>query len=495
MKDWISADREGLRQIHQRQVEARGYGILAGELYQNVMDTNANHCEFWISLCPGKRQIEVIVTDNGPGFDRLSDAWTLFAPSNKKANPQQAGRFNMGEKLVLSFATEARIETTSGTVAFGPEGRKSYPRRKFTSGTKFRALLRGNEEQYKQITAYMCRIMVRPGLRLYVNGFEIPHRKPFKTFNAKLITEVGDDLSRKLRETTVELYEPFSGEVPMLYELGIPVVETGDKWHCSIGQKVPLNVERDNVEPRYLRSVRVVVFNETHDVLTEDDTETGWVNEAASDPKCSHDAVETFRVKKFGENSLAFDPSNPEANAEAVAHGHIVIPSRGLTPGQRANLYSAGTLTTTSKAFPTAGRGAYSDDPNAPSVEVISDWTPEMQFVCYYTTELARRLMGVDIHVRFVNCKRFVGKRWAACYGRGHATDSFDFNVWVLGKEWFGNYAAEELDKLILHEFGHHYESNHLDHRYHDALTELGARLKAEVLKDPDWFRKALPCR
>ena len=27
----------------------------------------------------------------------------------------------------------------------------------------------------------------------------------------------------------------------MLYELGIPVVETGDKWHYSVRQKVPLN--------------------------------------------------------------------------------------------------------------------------------------------------------------------------------------------------------------------------------------------------------------
>jgi hypothetical protein len=114
-----------------------------------------------------------------------------------------------------------------------------------------------------------------------------------------------------------------------------------------------------------------------------------------------------------------------------------------------------------------------------------------------YTEGLAKRLMDVSLVVRFVHCTQFGGgPRWSACYGRGHllnqplAVSNFDFNVFALGRKWFDNGVTEEVDKLILHEFGHQYESNHLDHDYHDALTMLGARLKQEALKDPKWFKQ-----
>jgi hypothetical protein len=31
--------------------------------------------------------------------------------------------------------------------------------------------------------------------------------------------------------------------------MGIPVVETGDRWHVDVAQKVPLNFDRDNLPP------------------------------------------------------------------------------------------------------------------------------------------------------------------------------------------------------------------------------------------------------
>jgi hypothetical protein len=62
------------------------------------------------------------------------------------------------------------------------------------------------------------------------------------------------------RETNVEVYEPEQGETAMLYELGVPVVETGDRNDVNILQKVPLNVNRDNVPPAYLRTVRTLLL-------------------------------------------------------------------------------------------------------------------------------------------------------------------------------------------------------------------------------------------
>ena len=66
----------------------------------------------------------------------------------------------------------------------------------------------------------------------------------------------------------------------------------------------------------------------------------------------------------------------------------------------------------------------------------------------------------------------------------------FDYNVGVLGRRWFDNGVIEDTDRLILHELGHEFCTNHADEEYYRALTRLGARLKAAVLAEPEWFRR-----
>lgn len=495
MGNWFLAHKEGLRQVAERLVERRGFGIVGAELYQNVMDTNATECIIDIDPIPNRAAAFLTVADNDEeGFPDLTHAYTVFAPSLKKADPTKAGRFNLGEKMVLAFCYRASIHTTKGEVVFDAEGRKEYPRRKRERGTEFTAEIACTRAQIAELTTHMRRIIPKDGLRVVVNGEVIPGRTPLHTFETTLPTEIaGEDgaLRKTARKVEVRVYEPLPGETPSLYELGIPVVETGDKWHYDIRQKVPLNVDRDNVTPAYLRDVRTAVFNEMHSRIEEEDTEAAWVNEAAESPDVLPEAAETFRVGRYGAKSVATDPFNPEANAAAVAAGYTLIPARGLTKGQRDNLYKAGTLLTSSKAFPKAGKGAYSDSDDAEPVEVISreNWTPGMARMADYAKGVAIRILGRHVSVRFVMCKSFVGKRWAAAYGPGH----LDFNVWVLGKKWFDQGATVAVDDLLIHEFGHEYEMNHLSENYYDALTKLGAKLKAAALREPLWFLQFAP--
>lgn len=494
MSDWFTAHKEGLRQISERQVERRGYGILAAELYQNVMDTDATKCDISIGKLPGKPYAQLIVTDNNPtGFTDLTHAWTVFAPSEKKGDPTKAGRFNLGEKIVLSFCKEASIQTTSGTVTFDGNGRHEYPRQKREVGTRFEATILCTHEQYIEFLFYTPKILVRPGLTLTVNGKIIEQRRPIKVFNEALQTEIGDDLRKSVRQCEVQIFSPLTGEVPMLYELGLPVVETGDKWHVNVMQKVPLNVDRDNVTPAFLRSVRTFVLNNMHDQIKEEDTTSTWVNEAASDERCIAPALQTFRIQKYGEKSVALDPTNPEANSEAAAHGYTVIPARGLTSGQRENLYKNNLLVSSSQQFPTAGKGAYSTGSGNP-VKLLDDseLTPDMIRIREYTLGVARRLIGKQINVEFVKVRSFPGKPWDACYGRGHVLGQplFHYNLAKLGKAWFEDGVTQEVDDLILHELGHEFESNHLSEKYYNALTMLGAKLKAAVMADLKWFKK-----
>jgi len=119
----------------------------------------------------------------------------------------------------------------------------------------------------------------------------------------------------------VNLYDPLPGEVPALYEMGLPIVETGDRWSVNIAQKAPLNRDRNNVRPAYLRAVRTLVLNEMHGRLTQDDANADWVRQAGSDSACSDEAIRKVLDLRFGEKRAAFDPNDPEANKRWVAEG------------------------------------------------------------------------------------------------------------------------------------------------------------------------------
>ena len=43
--------------------------------------------------------------------------------------------------------------------------------------------------------------------------------------------------------------------------------------------------------------------------------------------------------------------------------------------------------------------------------------------------------------------------------------------------------ALERVNDLLIHEYGHHYASDHLSSKYHDALTDLGAKLTRAALE------------
>jgi len=476
--NWFTADKKGLRQVNERLVERRGFGIIGAELYQNVMDTDATVCEITVNKVPGKPRILIECFDDGPGFADLTHAWTMFAPSLKKGDPTKAGRFNVGEKVVLSFAHSASIHTTTGKVVFDENGRKEYPRQKRDHGTLFVAELAAKQEYLEQLIEHMRRIIVRPGLELIVNNEIIPHRrKTLGKFEHRLPTEIGDDLRRTLRNTEIQIFEPPSGKTPMLFELGIPVVETGDKWDVSIQQKVPLNTDRDNVTPAFLRQVRVAVFNHMHSLIEEEDTTSSWVNEAASDPNCETEAATTFLHKKFGEDVVTADPTNMEANNEAVSQGWAVIPPRGaLTPGQRANLKEAGLLVSSSTQFPNYKNAkSCSGEP--------AKKTPGMSRIEEYAKGLAQRLLNITIQVEFLE-----SKKWTASADYGHKR--LRFNVTKLGQGWFDRGVTETVAKLIIHELGHQLSDNHLSHDYHDGVCLLAARLQNAVLSEPGWFKQ-----
>jgi len=484
---WIVANRAGLANT----LSGLERKKLLEEVVQNAMDTNAKNIVVQLSKPSRGYSILTVEDDDPEGFVDMSLAYEMFADTPKRKDRQKRGRFTIGEKRVLAMSRFATIESTKGSVIFelknGKEER-TLSRKKREVGTLATFDIKMSEEEFNDVCAAVDAIIPDPLVRLVFNGHVVDHRKPILEFKAKLQTEAADatgQMKRFTEETDVCLYEPLKDETPMLYEMGIPVVETGDRWHVDVRQRVPLNSDRDNVPPSFLEAIRAFVLNHAHDMLTADEASESWVRLGAASDKIEKDAYNNIETKVHGEKKVIVDPNDPESAAQAAANGFTLIYGRTLTPGEFDNNRRFNTIPSSSSLFPTPR--PYSE--NGPPVKIIpeSEWTPGMRLVHQYSVALAKELMGKKLSVRFVNAPN---NNFGACYGKdsGPFGPQMDFNIGRLGRNWFKDGITVRVDSLIIHEFGHQFGDNHLSEEYYEALSDLGAKLKALALGKPEFF-------
>jgi hypothetical protein len=341
-KPWITANRKGLANTLSELERWRA----VAEAYQNARDTDARNIV--MSLSKPKRGYSVLtVEDDDPtGFVDLRHAYELFGDTPKRDDPTKAGRFTIGEKKLLALCKEASVESTKGTVIFeivnGKENRRES-RKKRPAGTLATFVLVMSAEQYEATCKAMTSLIPDENIRVVFNDGQIATRKPGMTFKATLQTEYADEtrkMIRRPRETEVSLYDPLPGEKASIYELGIPVVETGDRWHVDVRQRVPLNSDRDNVTPSYLETVRALVANHAHGMLKPEEASATWVVEALSSDKIEKESYESLETKRFGEKKVVIDPSDPESAKKAFEHGYTPIYGRTLTASSRTTAAS-----------------------------------------------------------------------------------------------------------------------------------------------------------
>ncbi len=316
------------------------------------------------------------------------------------------------------------------------------------------------------------------GVTTIINGVELPHRTPIHTFKAQLATEIaGDDglLRRTTRMTTVSVYEPKDNEDAHIYEMGIPVVENGDRWSIDVGQKVPLNMERDNVTAAYLRHLRTQVLNEMHNQVTPDDATSTWVKEALSDARVEPEAVTDMVHKLFGKNAVVYDPSDPEANRIAASQGRTVIPARAFSKEAWSNIRQSGAVLPAGRVTPSPK--VLTDPDGLPPIPE-DEWTEGMKRVAAYTRRMSKSLLGFEVRVEFSMAG---GMSNGGCASAFYAGRTLTYVVKALGRKFFENPDLLRLDALIIHELGHEYASNHLSDDYYSALCDLGAKAKAFV--------------
>lgn len=461
-------------------LEQRGKGFAVVELVSNAWDTNATHIEVELEPVPGRPYARLVVADNDPdGFADLRHAYTLFAESTRKADPTQRGRFNMGEKMVIVLCESASIRTTSGSLWFDKNGREQG-RDRTDEGSVFEGLIRMTREEYTDAIALLRRLIVPADVTFVLNGETLPTRAPLAEFVEVLPTVLADsdgNLRPTGRKTTIRVYEPVG--IPSLYELGVPIVETGDAFDIDISQKVPLNMERDNVTPAFLRRVRTVVLNATFDRVDREEAGATWISSALEDPNVDREAVAAVVKARFGDRAVIFDPSDREGSKMAVAAGYTVIPSGAFNKQQwnavrDAGILPAGRVTPSPTAILNREGG-----PDAERWKMLEpkDWSENVANVASYARALGKLLLGFEPTVAVAN--DILIPAVATWGGR-----TITFNRGRLGEKWFTS-IGEDTDALLLHEFAHNRVGDHLDRGFADEIARLAAKLVQTLLADP----------
>jgi hypothetical protein len=484
---WFEIDNAGLAKL----VDDRGKVFILQELLQNCWDEDGvTKVDVTLGPVPGRPVATLTVADDSPeGFKNLSHAWTMFAESNKKCQANKRGRFNMGEKVVLALCNFAKITSTTGTVTFFRDGTRRTSRDYQPRGTSFIAEIPMTRDELVEIESEVARFLPPPPIDTTFNGRLLTAPPPVTAFEAVLPTVVADAegvLRRVTRKTIVEVYQPAAGEKAMIFEMGIPVVETGDTFHVNIQQKVPLNMDRDNVGPAYLRALRVEVLNHTAHLMDKERAASTEVQEATSDPRIAPSVVNQMLTHRFGDKRFTFDPSDHEANNRLVSEGFTPIMGGSLNASQWENVRAFGLSKPAGEISPTPS--PYNLNGRLEKLVPPSDWTPGMRWMVEWLKKYALGLGIGPIDVKIANEPTVF---WLANYGPSVLT----LNLGRLGHKWFESFPGNlpRVIDLAIHEFGHHYEMDHLSSKYHDALTELGARSTILALQDQDLFFQGPP--
>ena len=344
----------------------------------------------------------------------------------------------------------------------------------------FEGILELNDEEFAEIGRQVK--LLFPSILTTFNGEVLPKRNPTKTFEEVLPTEVANErgvLSPRKRKTEVNIHNPLPGEVPMIYERGIPVVEHDGMFHISVEQKIPLNTERDNVTPGYLRNLHAIVLEQMIDHISEEDATQPWARAGVETGRLTPETLQKVAIKRFGNKAVLHDHGDTGSNKEATSKGANVVGRGALSPNERKVFHKSGAL---QKAGDVP---EYRTNPELKTPENITDRADydddEKKFVALVEA-VSPILIAHNVTVKIVNDESFNAEactRWRK--------DSFELELNLAFHDvhdWTSNY------EVIIHELAHHkvQSNDHLCREFYDTVTNIGAKLAQLVLVQPDLF-------
>lgn len=479
---YAAPDRFAVSHLGMREVHAdRPPWQLVKELIQNVFDEAppATLCQVTITENPREPDTTFLrVVDDGPGFADIRDSWTLLKPTPKRLDPTKRGRFNLGEKELISVALEATVETAGHTVHFPRLGSRAVDPNDRKTGTVITALMPWNEAQRQELVQRLLRF--RPtDCRLTVNGADAPRREPLIIHSAILDTVLqsaaGEPMRHTRRRTDLHLLAPLNPEEPWLYEMGIPIQPIACQWDLDVQQKVPMPPNRDTVRTGYLQDIYAEALNAGLRLMADQDFGEAWVDTAVEDPRLSGDAVRGIVKGRYGEKPILSRPDR-DANMQAAEQGHSVINPNSLSQVERerfkqdAHVPTAYDLYGVKRTFNPLDPEIQLPDAANPGFPAFREWVQTLAGYC-----------GLKANVVFYEYPVSV----VASCSANTANPLVAFNCRNLKPEFFQPpYNRPEQLELIIHELAHALADKPTEHRpaWGRACATAGARIADGLL-------------
>lgn len=465
---WFEVSKNGLKELQENKPRWR----LIGELIQNAFDEPITYCKVYLDHCDGCMTIKV--EDDSPiGFRDLKDVYTLFGHTYKRENPEKRGRFNLGEKMIFSICSSAKVVSTKGAIIFNENGRKETSD-KIKRGSIIQLKIPAKEEELPNTINYLKKFIPPDKILFEINKCTIPPRKALKEFRAPLQTEYYSNgvMRRVTRETTVAVYSSMSDS--WLYEMGIPIQRTPCKYDLNIQQRIPLSLDRETVLPSFLQTLFSEVLNEMIEAIDSNESSELWIRDALSDSHIKDTTIKEIVRKRWGDKVCVRSPRDLRSVDEAITRGYKVVGGSELSKREWMRIREAKAIPSSSELF----GGSFAE------TEIVSEdkWTKDQRMVVTYAKMIARETLGKEINVQLIRSKA----NTVAMYDPSKGLLSF--NCSRIAKEWWKSRVSEEVTDLILHELGHE-GGWHWENGYHKMLTKIAAKLVMLALKKPELFK------
>ena len=482
MKNRFEVSTEGMRDLH----AGRPLWSLVKELVANSWDEDITLCTVTLrktSTPDHNEVIEIMVEDDGAGFRDIDDAFTIMAPTIKRLNAVVRGRFNIGEKEILSVSEEGTVETVGTTIHFPKEGGREVTPNNRTKGTIVSATIERPWSEYDETIEALRAFLPPSNITYTVNGIEAESRVSIGTTTGSLQTVLASGIGQPIRYTTrktpIDIHKPLNG-TGHIYEMGITIQPIDMPYDVDIQQKVPMPPNRDTVTNAYLQDVYAEVLAVVAKDLEKSEASEAWVQMGVEDQRTPDDTVELVMNAKIGSNAVLHS-TDTFANEKAHDDGKDIIHPRTLSKKERQRFQDVG-LVSSLVNYGLKEKGGGLEEVPEPRR------TDDMEAVAQYAEWMGRKLLGFDIRVRFVQMKAVSDSRIAQYGAR-----TLDFVSNRLGNKWFemdNGIPTQEQTSLILHELAHegHSKTPHTG-QYNHNLADLGAKATHMAITG-EWWAK-----
>jgi hypothetical protein len=448
---WFELSEEGWR----RENRARPLGQLLREALQNAFDHSAPGV--WVRIGPSEIWVE---DDAAGGLAQDEYAFTVFL-GEKDTPPTWRGRKGRGLKELIASSDSAEVETVGRTIIFGPDGRSIEENRR-DRGTLI-VLRRRVGDRERAEAERLLRLTIPPeGTRVRVNGREVRRPRLFQSLEGCDLETV--DIRRGSeramdRECRVDLYRPRPGEVPHLFELGLPIEPLSLPWHADVQQRIPLAAERDAARDPYKPDLCALVFEALAAELTKSELEQRWVAQVLGRYELSEETIRAYARKMFPARAVLSAGGRIDDRARQL--GAKVVELRGVPAGFADQLAS---VLETADEFVERVQG--------PPREVLVDLGERADRFVEFARWLSREVSGRDVRVEFFDRE--------ARDGRALVDAEFERFTRTLRINVRGRVRVEDPThpaslETLLHELAHDASAEH-DFAFISRLEAVAAR-------------------